>query len=105
MANDVMMRVEVLYARPDAVWRRQVELPSGATAAQAVEASGLLPEHPEFAGALPPLGVYGRVCPPQQPLKPGDRLEVYRPLVFEPMESRRRRMRHRERTKGKLSET
>lgn len=105
MANEGMMQVEVLYATPDTVWRRQVDLPSGATAAQAIEASGLMAEHPEFAGVVPPLGVYGRVCPPQQALKPGDRLEIYRPLVFDPMESRRRRMRHRERTKGKLSET
>lgn len=101
----MMMRVEVLYARPGAIWRRQVELPPGATAAQAVEASALLAERPELGGGMPPLGVYGRICPPQQPLKPGDRVEVYRPLVFDPMESRRRRMRHRERTKGKLSGT
>lgn len=101
-----LMRVEVLYAQPDAIWRRVVELPAGTTAEQAFRACGLAESHPELAAGLPPLGIYGRVCAPGHVMQPGDRLEVYRPLVFDPMESRRRRMRHRERrSQPKLSGT
>lgn len=101
---DILVRVEVIYPRPGRIWRRRVELPQGATALQAVQASGLLNSHPEFDGLLPPLGIHGRACAPRQVLQTGDRVEIYRPLVFEPMESRRRRQRHRQR-KGKLSGT
>ncbi|NLC35870.1 MAG: RnfH family protein [Alcaligenaceae bacterium] len=95
------LRVEVIYARPGNIWRREVELPSGATALQALQASGLLASHPDFhPGSEPPLGVYGRTGAPHQPLQAGDRVEVYRPLVFDPMESRRRRQRHRQRRKS-----
>lgn len=110
MGNDAgaVIRVEVVYARPGRVWRRQVELQAGATAEQALRASELLGEHPEFGDTLPPLGIFGRACTPRQVLQNGDRLEVYRPLVFDPMESRRRRARHRQRKgqrKGTLSGT
>lgn len=82
---------------PGRIWRRCLELPAGATARQALEASGVLNEFPELGEAFPSVGIYGRACPPRQVLQSGDRLEIYRPLVFDPMESRRRRMRHRQR--------
>ena len=91
------MRIEVLYALPDAIWRRSVDLPCGATLQQALEASGLLRSFPEFGGGPPAAGVFGRRCSPQHVLEPGDRVEVYRPLAFDPMVSRRRRALHRER--------
>lgn len=100
------MQVEVLYAAHETIWRRQVVLPEGATVAQALEASGVLQSFPEFSNAAPAVGVYGRICAPHQVLHEGDRVEVYRPLIFDPMESRRRRARHRERKQaGKLSRT
>jgi putative ubiquitin-RnfH superfamily antitoxin RatB of RatAB toxin-antitoxin module len=37
------------------------------------------------------IGVYGRRCEADTPLCDGDRVEIYRPLNFDPMESRRRR--------------
>jgi len=92
-----LLRVEVIHAKPGVIWRRCVDLPPGGTALQAVQASGLIRHHPEWENQLPPLGIYGRVCEPHQRLQPGDRVEVYRPLVFDPMESRRRRQRHRQR--------
>lgn len=92
-----LLQVEVIYAHPGDIWRRWVELPQGATALQAVQASGLLSSHPELGEQLPPLGIHGRLCEPRQVLQTGDRVEVYRPLVFDPMESRRRRQRHRQR--------
>lgn len=95
-----LLQVEVIYALPDQIWRSRVELPKGATALQAVRASGLISSHPELEDPLPPLGIHGRLCEPHQVLQSGDRVEVYRPLVFDPMESRRRRQRHRQRKAG-----
>ena len=91
------LRVEVVYARPESVWRRQLDLPQGATALQAIELSGVLQQCSELQSATLTLGIFGRVCAPHQVLAAGDRVEIYRPLVFDPMESRRRRQQHRQR--------
>ena len=99
MASEALrpLRVEVIYARPESIWRRQLEVSAGITAVQAVELSGVLQQHAELAGASLALGIFGRSCSPNHVLKPGDRVEIYRPLVFDPMESRRRRQQHRQR--------
>lgn len=99
MANKAgkSIEVEVVYARAEHIWRRQLVLQNGATALQAVEASGILQAHPELSEKPPVLGIFGRISPGHHPLLDGDRVEIYRPLVFDPMESRRRRLKHRQR--------
>jgi putative ubiquitin-RnfH superfamily antitoxin RatB of RatAB toxin-antitoxin module len=37
------------------------------------------------------IGVFGKKVPPEQPLLNGDRVEIYRPLIADPKESRRQR--------------
>lgn len=66
-------------------------LPAGATVADALRESGLAARHPEVAGLK--LGVWGKVRAPHEPLRDGDRVEVYRPLVVDPKEARRQRYR------------
>jgi hypothetical protein len=82
--------VEVAYALADRQWLLQVRLPAGAAVRDAVEASGLV----AAAGLAGPLefGIFGRRCAPETALRDGDRVEIYRPLSFDPMESRRRRV-------------
>lgn len=70
-----------------------VLLPAGSRVAQAVAASGLAQRYP--AVATLPAGIWGRVAMPDAEVREGDRIEVYRALVFDPMESRRRRQAHR----------
>ncbi|OWT65473.1 RnfH family protein [Candidimonas nitroreducens] len=89
------INIEVVYAAPGGVWRVALQLPAGATAAQALEASGHAGRHPGYASSLPAIGVYGRACAPEHVLQDGDRLEIYRPLDFDPQESRRRRAAHK----------
>ena len=62
----------------------------------AIEASGLCSRHALDAAALK-AGIWGRVQPPQTPLRDQDRVELYRPLRVDPKEARRRRaLRQRE---------
>ena len=85
----------MVYALPwgeDAV---KLELPCGATALDAIRASGLLARHPEIDSARQALGIYGRAVEPSARLADGDRVEIYRPLMVEPKEARRRRVRRR----------
>ncbi len=46
------------------------------------------------------MGVYGQRCRDDYILADGDRLELYRPLQFDPKESRRRRAMHKQRVKN-----
>lgn len=94
MGNETIA-VQVVYALPDHVWRRDLTLPADATIAHALDASGFWTHHPELVPDALPVGIFGQVCEPQQRLQDGERIEIYRSLVFDPMESRRRRAVHR----------
>lgn len=84
------MQIEVVYALPDRVWRRTVEVEPGATAAQVLADSGLA----EIAGDTQiQLGVFGRKVAADYVMQRGERLELYRPLVADPRQRRRRRAR------------
>lgn len=85
------IRVEVVHAQPQRAWRVNLRLPAGSTALQAFDASGLRRKVPELADAEPDLGVFAQACAPDRVLQDGDRVEVYRPLLIDPMEARRRR--------------
>lgn len=87
------MRVEVVCARPDRQRLVTVELAPGATARDAVHASGIAVEFPDIDLTRAPLGVFGRACDDDTVLRAGDRVEVYRPLQVDPKEARRRRAR------------
>ncbi|MFC0152156.1 RnfH family protein [Xanthomonas dyei] len=80
------MRVEVVLAWPDRYSAVVLELPEGATAAEAAAASGLCQDNPPAA-----LAIHGVVARPDQVLRAGDRVELLRPLLLDPKEARRRR--------------
>jgi len=82
--------VEVAYARPERQWVVGVRWRDGMTALEAVQASGLLRELVELRCDDLHLGVYGQRVAPGQPLRAGDRVEIYRPLKFDPRDARRK---------------
>ena len=83
--------VEVAYALPD----QQVILPlsvvPGTTAQTAIEASGILSKFPEIDVNTNKIGIFGKLCKPDTPLRHLDRVEIYRPLIADPKEVRRQR--------------
>lgn len=85
------IRVEVVYAQPQRAWRKSLQLAAGSTAIEAFEASGLRAQVAELESVEPDLGVFAHPCAHDRVLQDGDRLEVYRPLLIDPMEARRRR--------------
>jgi len=82
--------VEVAYARPERQWVVSVSWREGMTAIEAVDASGLLRELTELPRDTLLLGVFGSRVEPDQPVRAGDRVEIYRPLRFDPRAARRR---------------
>lgn len=89
MASETAIRVEVVFALPERQKLVALEVPQGCTAREAVERSGLRAEFPEIDPDRNALGIFGRRCPPDQALRSGDRVEIYRPLKADPKEVRR----------------
>jgi putative ubiquitin-RnfH superfamily antitoxin RatB of RatAB toxin-antitoxin module len=82
------LRVTVVFARPDAVRRVELELSPGSTVRDALAQSGLLPNGALEGGAVM-AGAFGEVLPPYAPLRDGDRVEIYRELQITPKDARR----------------
>jgi putative ubiquitin-RnfH superfamily antitoxin RatB of RatAB toxin-antitoxin module len=84
--------VTVVLALPDRAMDVEVRLPEGATAADAL---ARFPAHQagDVDLATAPIGIWGRRVERSHTLADGDRLEIYRPLVADPMAARRRRAR------------
>lgn len=86
-----MMKVEVAYALPDEQIVRLVEGEPGMTAEQAIRASGILEMHPEIDLSRNKVGIFGKATKLDAVLYPGDRVEIYRPLIADPKEARKKR--------------
>lgn len=86
-----MIQVEVAYARPERQVILPVMLPAGSTIEQAIEQSGVLSEFPEIDLSQNKVGIFGKLSKKTAELKAGDRVEIYRPLLADPKEVRRKR--------------
>lgn len=88
---NAMIRVEVAYARPDQQVIIPVELPTGATLEQAVIESRLLEQFPDLDLQTAKVGVFGKLGKLSNPVRNGDRVEIYRPLIADPKAVRQQR--------------
>ncbi|CAG0986865.1 hypothetical protein BURK1_02054 [Burkholderiales bacterium] len=85
-----LLRVSVAWASPRSTGTVALDLPRGATVADAVSASGALAR----AGvdeATAGFAIFGQTAHASTPLADGDRVEVTRPLVADPGAARRDR--------------
>ncbi len=81
--------IGIVFAAPDPQMLVELRLAPGATIADAIAASGLIDAFPEHALNALPVGIWGRITQASQVLQDGDRVEIYRQLLVDPMESRR----------------
>jgi putative ubiquitin-RnfH superfamily antitoxin RatB of RatAB toxin-antitoxin module len=88
---DGTIPVQVCYAWPERNILLDLQLPAGCTVQQAIIVSGILEKVPELDLASIRVGVYGKLKPLEAILEPHDRIELYRPLIADPKEARRRR--------------
>ncbi|MFW8564697.1 RnfH family protein [Orrella sp. 11846] len=94
--NPDAFEVTVCYAvTSDLIWYKSCSLTLGACVQDAIEASGFEQAFREVDWVRAGVGIYGQRCSANTQLNPNDRVEIYRPLVFDPKESRRRRAQHR----------
>ena len=62
------------------------------TARQAVLASPVANDFPDADVHTAPLGIFGKRVKDDTVLRDGDRIEIYRPLVADPKDARRKRV-------------
>jgi putative ubiquitin-RnfH superfamily antitoxin RatB of RatAB toxin-antitoxin module len=94
MASGAPLRVTVVYSpQQREVLEWQVDVPPGATARNALQASGLGEVLDATRWNDAGIGLWGRRCALDQPLRDADRIEVYRPLQVDPKVARRERFR------------
>ncbi len=89
------IKVELAYATPDRQLVISVSLPLGSTVQDALNAVKIHELCPELDRENLITGVFSKVCGMNRPLKAGDRVEIYRPLVNNPKETRRQRAYHK----------
>lgn len=87
--------VRVCYATAaNEVWR-EVEVEQGTTIEQAIRSSGMLEAVPGIDLATQPVGIYAKKKSLDTVLREHDRIEIYRPLVADPKQTRRLRAKKR----------
>lgn len=93
-----MIRIEVVYALPEQQFLRELSLPEGSTAAQALDQSGFKTQFPDVDFASLGMGIFSRMLdgrgypsPDKYVMRDGDRLELYRPLQLDPKKARLQR--------------
>ena len=88
------IRVTLVDARVDDAMEIELELAAGSTVAEALIRASLRGCAGRADVAALTIGVYGTRVAPETMLADGDRVEIYRPLLGDPKESRRRRASH-----------
>jgi hypothetical protein len=85
------IRVQVCYATPALEFLRELEMEQGATIEQALAASGLTEALPGIDLPAYAVGIFAKKRALDTVLRDQDRVEVYRPLLADPKETRRKR--------------
>lgn len=78
------MKVSVVYALPtEQVWL-PVTADEQATVLSAIHGSKILEMYPTIELNSQKVGIFGKITTLDAPLKNGDRVEIYRPLIWKP---------------------
>lgn len=86
------IKVEVAYALPEKQLIRALEVPTGTTALEAVTLSGIEEAFDELTiNDSSRLGIFGKAVKSDYVLTAGERVEIYRPLLIDPKEVRKKR--------------
>jgi putative ubiquitin-RnfH superfamily antitoxin RatB of RatAB toxin-antitoxin module len=70
---------------------RLLDVEEGTTIGQAIEQSGILQDAPDINLVTMPVGIYGKKKTLDTVLQARDRIEIYRALIADPKDARRRR--------------
>ena len=97
--------IEVAYATKEEQVLVELDVREGTTVLDAIERSGILEEHPQIQLKPGFVGIWHKACDFDRAVQKGDRIEIYRGLLADPKEMRRRRAqklknKHKNNSKG-----
>lgn len=87
------MEIEVAYAAPGKQALVRIEVPDGSTVLEALELSAVRTRFPGIEIKPGMVGIFSQKVEMDHILHPGDRVEIYRPLIADPKEMRKQRAR------------
>jgi putative ubiquitin-RnfH superfamily antitoxin RatB of RatAB toxin-antitoxin module len=85
------INIQVCYASEATQFLRALQVPQGTTIEQAIALSGLQQAAPGVDLGTLEAGIYAKKKPRDTILREHDRIELYRPLIANPKQARRRR--------------
>lgn len=88
---DNKITVEVIHALAGQQFLKKLHLVQGSTVIDAIYSSKVIEVFPEINFKKNKIGIYGCFVKPDTLLKDGDRVEIYRSLIIDPKEARRKR--------------
>ena len=83
--------VEIAYALPEEQVIISIKVPTIFNVQQAIEKSGIQKKFPSIDLSKNKVGIFGKKTTLDHVLKNRDRIEIYRPLILDPKEMRRKR--------------
>ena len=91
MSSEQNITVEVAYALPNQQLIIPVQVAAETNAEAAIQASGILNKFPEINLNTQQIGIFGKLTRLDTTLRHLDRIEIYRPLIADAKEVRKRR--------------
>ena len=85
------IHVEVVFALPKEQYVVDIEVPEQSTVDDAIRESKIMEKYPEIDLDVNKTGIFGKPAKRDAVLHPGDRVEIYRPLICDPKEMRKQR--------------
>ena len=85
------INIEIAYALPERYYLKSFQVDEGITVQTAITQSGILSQFPAINLSTNKIGIFSRPIKLTDVLKEGDRIEIYRPLLADPKEIRRKR--------------
>jgi len=86
-----LIQVEVVYGLADEQALLSVDVPQGAGVRDVILASKITEQFPEIDLDKAKVGIFGKLTKMEQIVRERDRIEIYRPLIADPKEVRKRR--------------
>lgn len=89
--NDTRLTLEVVYGLPERQKIMVVQVAPGTTVERAIMQSGILQYFDDIDLQKNAVGIWNKTCKLADQPRNGDRIEIYRPLIADPKEIRRKR--------------
>jgi putative ubiquitin-RnfH superfamily antitoxin RatB of RatAB toxin-antitoxin module len=85
------IKIEIAYAKPEAQLLVSLYVDEKSTVEEAIKQSGILDQFPEIDLAQNKVGIFSKLVKLDTLLQDKDRIEIYRSLLADPKEIRRKR--------------